>query len=49
VVAGFDEREIELDELENSCTEEGIPFSFAALISDYDINSDNPIIVKLPG
>jgi hypothetical protein len=49
VVHGGDKRETDLDELRDSWTKQGISFSFAKLISDYDINQDNPILVKLPG
>jgi hypothetical protein len=46
VVAGSDEPEIDLDELQKGWTKQGISFSFAKLIGDYDINEDNPILVK---
>jgi hypothetical protein len=43
VVAGSDEPEIDLDELQKGWTKQGISFSFAKLIGDYDINEDNPL------
>jgi hypothetical protein len=49
VVAGSKETEIDLDELRTGWTKQGIAFSFAKLISDYDINQNNPILVKFPG
>lgn len=49
VVAGSDKTEIDLEELRKSWTQQGISFSFAKLISEYDINKDNPILVKTPG
>jgi hypothetical protein len=49
VVIGSDKIEIGLDEVQNGWEKQGIPFNFAKLISDYNINLDNPIRVKLPG
>lgn len=49
VVASSDKTEIDLEELRKSWTQQGISFSFAKLISEYDINKDNPILVKAPG
>jgi hypothetical protein len=49
VVSTSAEKEVDLDELRNSWTRKGISFSFAKLISDYNISEDNPILVKLPG
>jgi hypothetical protein len=48
VVAGSNETEIDLDDMKDLKDEDGV-FSFAKLISDYDINEDSPILVKLPG
>jgi len=49
VVPDSDETEIDLDELRGGRRNQGISFSFTKLINDYDINEDNPILVKLPG
>jgi hypothetical protein len=49
VVATSNEKEMDLYELRNGWTKQPISFSFAKLISDYDISEDNPILVKLPG
>jgi hypothetical protein len=49
VVAGSNESELDIYELRKGLRSQGISFSFAKLISDYNINEDNPILVELPG
>ena len=48
VVAGSGRAEIDLEDLQSDWRMRGISFSFAKLISDYDINYDSPILVRLP-
>jgi hypothetical protein len=48
VVAGSDESELDLYELRKGLRKQGISFSFAKLIDDYNINQDNPILVISP-
>jgi aryl carrier-like protein len=49
VVVGSDKTEIDLEDLQREWRKQGISFSFAKLISDYNINYYSPILAQFPG
>jgi hypothetical protein len=48
IVADSDGNEIDLEYIQDLRGVDGV-FNFKQLVADYDINEDNPILVKLPG